>query len=369
MQRRRSAAYLLVLILAGLAPAAPAQTARPGPGDLVTLRLDFESGRAVLDLFDRKRASGDELARVARLEGNRAMIAKAGSFDPAATEAAFVASLGRAIAGERLAEDPFRFNLVRERLELTRALVRRIDADPRGLERAVVERLGRYAPPGLRVDVKVSFVLGGTSDGFAPTDDTFYIALHYFEDDVEGLKLLMAHELYHTVQSAARRASGLERAEPSAANVARAVRLMGAVMNEGTASVVGDPLGVAGGKGYVDRFRAKFERNLARIDSNVALFETLLFRAVHDPTADDGPMYALGFSGAWDSPLYFVGYRMARVIERHRGPGALAAAVGRDPREFFALYLDVARAHDDPEEVRFGATFDRIFAELRPPAP
>ena len=356
---RRLAALLALLpaLLAAASPPAPAATDRPA--DLATIRLDLESGRAVLDLFDRKRATAEELERIARLAGNRAMIAKAGGFDPAATEAAFVASLGRAIAGERVAVDPFRFNLVRERLEATRTLVRRIEADPSGLARAVAGRLDRYAPPGVRVDVTVRFVLGGTSDGWAPTDEAFYIALHYFEDDVEGLKLLMSHELYHVVQSAARRATGYDRAEPS-----RAVKLMAAVMNEGTASVVGDATSVTGGRAYVERFRAKFERNLARIDSNVALFETLLYRAATDPTADDDRMYALGFSGAWDSPLYFVGYRMARVVERHRGAGAIAAAVGRDPREFFALYLEVARAHDDPEEVRFGPTFDRVFAEI-----
>src|SRR5688572_11139357 len=162
--RAPTLATLLVALLATVADPAPAVAAPDRLPATATIRLDVESARAVLDLFDRKLATADELGRVARLEANRALIAKAAGFDPTATEAAFVASLGRAIAGERLVADPFRFNTVRERLDATRALVCRMEADTGGLARAVSDRLGRYAPAGLRVDVTVRFVLGGTSD-------------------------------------------------------------------------------------------------------------------------------------------------------------------------------------------------------------
>ena len=59
---------------------------------------------------------------------------------------------------------------------------------------------GMFEPLVIQLDGVAHLLVGGGSDGFAINGD-FYVGLHFFGDDYIGLKLLMAHEMYHLAQS------------------------------------------------------------------------------------------------------------------------------------------------------------------------
>jgi len=342
---------------------------RPSPVSVqgaIEIAADFESARATLDLFTKNTATDEELTRVAQLAGNQGLIRQAARFDPNATEQNFKQSLKQLIETGALKNDPFSFLVVKERLLKTRELLEQIQKNPRALMESVKERMAKYTPAGVSMNVKVYFVVGGTSDGFAPDASRFFVALHYLQDDFEGLRLLMAHELYHNAQGVARRAKqGNQGSGGSVSNVSRSLNLLQNTLNEGTASVVGDPLEIADGKAYISWFQTKYRNNLRRINVNFALFDTLLFRLYHDPDANANQLYNIGFSGMLDSPLYFVGYRMAKVIEKYKGKDALARAIGDPPIEFFNQYVEIYRKQTDPELIRFDKATEDILAKLR----
>ena len=351
----RLAAPLLALCLSALgAGRAPAQ------GD-IRIELDATQPRALLELFGRGKVTDEELLRVSKLHATQALIRQASRFDPAATEENFRASLRRVVETGASEPDPFRLAVVRSRLEASRSLLQQIEEGRQAFLSDVVARMREYAPAGVALDTKVHFVLGGTSDGFAPASEAFYIALHYFGDDAEGLKTLMAHELFHNVQAGLRGG----RKPEGRPNVTKSLSLLQHTVAEGTASMVGDPLALPAGKPYTDFLRAKYKRNLDRIATNFALFEALLFRAYHDPGADYDQLYRLGFSGTWDSPLYFVGYRMGRVIEKYEGKAAVRELIGAEPARFFARYVEVYRKHNDPDIVRFSKPCEEILQSLQ----
>jgi hypothetical protein len=332
----------------------------------IEISFDYESARAVLDLFDAERVTDEDLSHAAELPGNLGLIRQAARFSPKATKDKFRESLREILETGSIEDDVFRFVTVRQRLEKTRKLLEGIERDPVGLKTEIAERIEAYLPAGLSVSANVHFLLGGTSDGFAPSADTFYVALHYFEDDIEGLKVLMAHELYHIAQSVARTAPGRDAAPDKDVEpvMIRSLGLLRNTMNEGTASLVGDPLIVKDGGKYTLWFQTKYRRNLQRIKTNFALFDALLFRLFQDPDADPNELYMIGFSGMWDSPLYFVGYHMAKAIEKHDGREAVAAAMEESPIRFFGRYIEICRTLDDPEMVRFSRSTEDIMSAL-----
>lgn len=357
------ACCLLVLT----APKVQAQNSpSAGRQDHIRLELDSSSARALLDLFSRDNVTDEELLRVMKLPATQAMIRQAARFDPSATEANFKSSLRRVVETGSSEQDPFRFAIVKARLEPVRSLLKQIDDSPQTFVDGVSGRMREYAPENVALKSTVHFIVGGTSDGFAPNGDTFYIALHYYGDDYEGLKMLTAHELFHNVQAVLKQAQGGDKRTPAApANVSNSFAILGNTVNEGTASMVGDALLLPGGKQYSDFLRAKYKKNLDRIKSNFALFEALLYRAYNDPGADYNQLYNLGFSGTWDSPLYFVGYRMGKVIEKYKGKEAIKASVGAEPLQFFNQYIEIYKKHDDPEIVRFSKSCEEILQKLQ----
>ncbi len=336
----------------------------PEQRNLVQLELESSSARAILDLLSRNKVTDEELTAAIKLPATQALIRQAARFDPTATEELFRSSLRKMIETGATNPDPFRFTRVKTNLELTRSLLKHIETNQQAFIEEVSRSIREYSPAKVSLQSKVHFIAGGTSDGFAPGSDAFYIALHYYGDDYEGLKALTAHELFHNVQATLTPKSK-DKQSPAAANITNSLSILRNTANEGTASMVGDGLLLAGGKPYSDFLKGKFKKNLDRIKTNFALFETLLYRAYNDPTADYGQLYNLGFSGTWESPLYFVGYRMGRVIEKHKGKDALRSLIGAEPLRFFEQYMEVYRKENDPEIVRFSKTSEDILNKLR----
>lgn len=320
----------------------------------------------MIDLLERRGVTDAELERVVKLFGNQAVIRHNSNFDPNSTEKAFSLSLRKIIETGSSESDPFAFMQAKRTLAQTRALLTQIEQNPRALIEAVVDRISMYTPQGLKMEVTIHFVNAGTSDGFAADSHNFFVALRYFGDDYEGLKLLMAHELYHNAQAAIRDAGHTDSSSVENATT-RALNLLESTMDEGTASLVGDPLEIQNGKAYIEWFQGKFRRNLNHLEMNFALLDTLLYRAYNDADASASSryLYNMGFSGIWESPLYFVGYRMAKVIEKYKGRGAIAGAIGKSPVKFFADYIEIYRRERDPQIIKFSKSTEEIVRRLQ----
>jgi hypothetical protein len=139
-----------------------------------------------------------------------------------------------------------------------------------------------------------------------------------------------------------------------------------ATMMEGTASFVGHPVRADDAGPYLDGFRNRYRTNPERIQDDFAVFDTLMFRAVHDGDAGYEELYSLGFSGSWGSPLYFVGYRMAQVLSRYAGRAKLAAYLRQPAANFFADYIatcDLQRS--DSGCVRFDAQTTHALLQMK----
>ena len=323
-----------------------------------SLTFDTTGADLELEALNADAAHADSAAQAA--VENKDVVANmehARGFLPFATSENFKKSLMLASAGQ--ADPMFQMDKEKRKAADIRRLLNSVRDNPVRLSQEIVDRIVQYAPVSKPLKVRLAFVVGGGSDGFQMDEypDTFFLDAGFFGNDEEGVVLLAAHELFHVIQNEVRpddpladpNKSGLT---PAQKRIAGLRQLFVSLEREGTASVVGDPISwpVQGGA-YMDFFRAKFNRNLSRRASNFQQFDTLVFRAAHDPDADTDALYRLGFAGDWDSNAYFVGYIMAKAIDRYMGRDAFRALLTRPAEEMVLEYADLQTKHPEDKDL------------------
>ncbi|HKT33007.1 MAG TPA: DUF5700 domain-containing putative Zn-dependent protease [Gammaproteobacteria bacterium] len=318
---------------------------KPARSSLV-ITYDFSGARSLIDLLSSESASAEKIKRLESLPSVRAMIEQAGRFDSHATPARFESSLKIASLRQPLNpdDDPFNFSGVLNSLPKDRTLITELEDNPSRFSEDILRRIEPYMPTGLRLSVPIHFVVGGNSDGWARGNEGFYVALQYFKGDYQGLVVVASHEIYHIIQYQVMLETTSSAGTPTQRNVEN---LLINTFMEGTATVVGDPTDVTDGGDYIQWFKQKYADNLQRLPDDYALFDTLLFRAANDPAVDYQELYQLGFSGAWGSPLYFVGYNMAKIIIKYEGHQRLASFLTEPVDGFFKNYIQLCKLHKD----------------------
>jgi hypothetical protein len=202
-------------------------------------------------------------------------------------------------------------------------------------------------------------VAGGASDGFVMDGDpepAFFMAIDRSQGDIDGVKLNMTHELYHVAQRAARaRAPNPAMRGFNQSSSTPPVRLLTTVLEEGSAVYVAEPMLAHGSGPYISEWRSGYARNrpAAVIAANFALFDTLLARLATGSIKWE-EAYEKGFSNKCP-PLYFVGYEMAKAIDRTYGHARIGAYFQEHPAAFFKDYLALSRKAPGAVPAKFSA--------------
>lgn len=286
----------------------------------------------------------------------RAMIAKMAMYDHTVTPQAFKAAVIDLANGGSGA--PFDLARLRADPAPTRRMLARLAAEHAAISQRIADRLQSFTPAGLEVHARL-FVLVGAAhqNGWVPDEKhpDFYVDLGFHGEEVESLVRSATHELFHVIQGKVQ--PGIDTTfidrpklpvEARELHRARAVLLN--LLDEGTATYVGDPTLYTATGPHLEHDQGELRRQLARANEIFALFDTVLYRARHDPNAPLDMLLRIGFGGDWEETGYFVGYRMAKTIDRYAGRERLRTLVMLPPEQFVADYIALATAHpDDPE--------------------
>ena len=121
-------------------------------------------------------------------------------------------------------------------------------------------------------------------------------------------------------------------------------RLVAITFWEGTANYAADALSAEGNGPYLEMWRSRYRRNAepARIKENFGLFDTLLTDLRAGRIAWDEAQ-RIGFFGNNDARLYFVGYEMAKAIDRYRSAKRIGELLEQTPSAFFQEYITLYR--------------------------
>ena len=328
----------------------------------ISITFDVTAARAVLSLFNSSDPTKGEVTRLLSHPAIQATISQTERFSDGANADAYVDSLWAVLRGQEPEHDPFNFQGVRDRLTGIESAISSIAAKGDTISTNVGERLASYTPSHLSLETTLYAVVGGTSDGWAPGDGNFYVALQYFREDVPGLTCMVTHEMYHVAQPA----FFSDRTDDT--QTRNADSLVRNLLAEGTATLVGNPMDFVGDGTYLQFLKNKHSRNMDRLEENFALFEALYYRAMRDPEAEFANLYNLGFSGNWDSPLYFVGFSIAQGLERHLGRGALVELLANGTgADVLSEYIRVYTENDDHELVKFTGSIEGLIRNDRDP--
>jgi hypothetical protein len=214
----------------------------------------------------------------------------------------------------------------------------------------VSRQLKEYIPPDFKAQLRVRFVFGSYSAGFAfdDTDDVYVDMLRFADANTQELSETVAHELFHAVQNHAMPPEHL----PKGAG-AQAVtgpiwlnHLVAQLVQEGTAELFTHPLADRPPTPYSAEKIIGIGRNAKRIGGIRTMFETLGWRMLLVPPADEDAydsIYGIMFYTDFDETAYDLGWLMASTIIRQDGKAAIFALLKQPPKQFVLRYQSIAQ--------------------------
>ncbi|HEY0371974.1 MAG TPA: DUF5700 domain-containing putative Zn-dependent protease [Thermoanaerobaculia bacterium] len=372
--KRRVALTLLLLSLSLGCPKQPGEPAIPAPSRF-SLRMDYQGAKALLAVLEQRTVTDADIDKLFAIRGAQAMVDNTTKFIPSDTRDTFRAAVKEFVTTRKSTIGHFRLDESHEQAAEIRALITKLKEDAM-LFADVAGPINRYMPPLPHFTATVYGVTGGASDGFVPDDEkqpAFYVALNRAEGDAEAIKLQMSHELYHSVQRMARAGvPGLSAKVFDPATAPAQARLLTAILDEGTATyVVAEPL-LANhsffrrSSSYMRAWRGAYKKNASPevITANFAEFDRLL-SGLRTGAMSWEQVSEIVFKGLGPGQ-YFVGYEMAKALDRRYGPARIASLLPQHPAAFFRAYIDLYRENPAAVPARFSKETEAYIAALVP---
>jgi hypothetical protein len=323
--------------------------------------MNYEGAEALLAALDRRTVTDGEIDKLLTIDGVRATVDNTTKYIPTDTRDTFRRAVKEFVTTRRSTIGHFRLDEAEDDARAVRKLIDSLKANP-NLDAEITAPIDPYMPPLPHFTATIYGVVGGVSDGFVLDNEpepAFYIGLDRAEGDLEGVKLNMTHELYHVVQRMARaRVPGLNAAVFNPGTAPPHTRLLTVIVEEGTATYVAErelpkrSLFRRSGP-YEKAWRESYEKNAApqKIADNFAEVDRLI-SALRGGSMSWKQASDIVFTGRGPGP-YFVGYEMAKAIDRRHGPARLASLQQQHPAEFFRTYIDIYRENPASVPAKF----------------
>jgi hypothetical protein len=339
----------------------------------VSLETHYAAAIALPAVLAQNSVSDDDIDRLLSLRGVAAMVDNTTKYLPADTRDTFRAAVKEFVTTRRSTIGHFGLDDSFQKSAETRLLITKLQADT-NLVAEVAGRISKYMPSLPHFTATVYGVAGGVSDGFVMDNEiepVFYMNLNRAEGDAQGVKLNMTHELYHVVQRMARRqVPGLDAKVFDPATAPADVRLLTVIFEEGTATYVAEPLlgedsFFRKSGPYVKEWRASYKKNESpkKIAANFAEVDRLI-AGLRNGSLSWEQASKIAFMGFGPGP-YFVGYEMAKAIDRDRGPSGIASILSQHPANFFRTYIDLYRKNPDAVPAKFSKETEAYILALK----
>lgn len=304
----------------------------------IELIVNAESAAQTLQFLNLRSSDTIEAKKILSLKGTEGMLLHDSQFNKEMTRESFINEL----TDTNSISNVFGFKQIRNNLTPIQATIELLEDSLNVIVKRVEEKLRKYCPDRSET-INVYFVLGGNSDGFTDDNNSFYLEIQYYLDleDIDGIISMVAHEVYHIIQER-NFAHEIEKLKLKD-TLQSAYMLIRNVYQEGSASLVGDPLSIENPKGHSSFMQKKYKRNLLKLEESFYLFEALLLQSIGYPNED--LLYGIAFGAQWDSPLYFVGYEMCAQLELKNGESTIVEYLSKSPTYFFTDYIELYKSN------------------------
>lgn len=324
----------------------------------VTLSLNDQSARANLKILEGN-ASEAEIDAALQMPGNLALVKKSNQTGASNTTDDLRSALRNAKDGKTPDPDLFGIGRLRKDLKDAQDLLALLDRDAERIVGNVCETLAPYLPEGYEGNIQVYILAGGYATGFTFDEGTdFYLAAQRIGNDPAGLELIIVHELFHLVQTAFSplSVSRMEQIQKAYPVKSRALAHLFNGYLEGGASWVANADHYSGDGRTINFFKDAQGRYTKQFKRLFVTFEAYLYQLYNDPEADANRIYSAGFMD--DGPLYYVGFYMARELEKEKGTQIIRDLLSQPPTAFYQQFQ--ALCHANKKLLCFSPTTESI---------
>ncbi|MEM9076347.1 MAG: DUF5700 domain-containing putative Zn-dependent protease [Bacteroidota bacterium] len=324
----------------------------------INITYDYASAEKLIEIFDNKKLTDKDFEELKNLEGTRAYLKKLATFFPNISTEKYREDLEAALNGNFKEDSPYMFKRLVPLLNSAKGLLKQVSEKQNELTQSAVSKLRAYSPNDVKINAAVYLTLGVIGGGWTFDDNpnAFYVDLSSMKGDFLGLSYLSTHELYHLVQY--RFMKEIDKSN-------KINYLLDKLIKEGMATYVADFSKIEASSAYVDFSKKEYQRNFRRLETNFALFENLIFQAQNDPHSDVTLLYNIGYSGMYQSPVYYVGYHIVKLLDKYLGREALINLMGQPPKQFLLAYMEAQKNNgNDHEFIQFSESMISILNSL-----
>jgi hypothetical protein len=322
----------------------------------VNMNLDYGGIEAMIDALEKDSLTDADVDGLLRVHGVQSMVNNVTNYLPEYGLDEFRDEVKTFAKTKKSGKSGLYFQLhyIWQTRTHVRSLIASIKKSEKEIIRSTLDQLQRYSPKIDRLTVNVYFIGGGVSDGIVfdnSKEPAFYINLSTTDgsfSDYNDVVANMAHEAYHVFQKVALNGAGMEAVAYQHDKLKTVERLIAVTLAEGTANYVVDPtISNAAGE-MMEKSRQRYLRNAQRerMQENFALFDSVLQEVRVNKIAWND-LYQIGFSGNNDARFYFVGYQIAKVIDKYCGFKCIGKLFEKQPVEFFRQYITLYRKHPE----------------------
>lgn len=321
----------------------------------IKVSYDYSAAEKLLKIFEAEQLSEEDFQELVALQGTQAYLKKLATFFPNIGTETYKKSLKAALKGSYMDSDPYMFKRLKPLLPASRELLAQVKRRQLQLTESSLSQLKEYTPEETSADITAFLTLGVIGGGWTFDDDpeSFYVDLSSMKGDYLGLAYLCMHELYHLIQ--------YRFMKPADKND-RVDFILDQMIREGSATYIADFSKIEASGEYVDFSKKEYDRNFKRIDADFALFESILFQAKYDEDVEPEKLYTIGYSGMFQSPLYYVGYHLMKLITKYKGKQELISLLKRPSHELLLNYMELVDKYSgvDKEFIPFSKAIRTI---------
>lgn len=323
----------------------------------VRLTFDVSQPLALMEALRAGDARPETVDRIAAMPGTVSGIAHHQRFSAAITPEAWRASFLDALAGNPRS-DNYRFDGLVQNRAAVQANIDYIAADPQRFSDEVEAIIAPYTPADMVLEASTTLVAGSPGNGWVREGQSHF-DIGGAQGDLDGARVVIAHETYHLVLNRLLRAPVVSAEEP----LGRVERILRNGLNEGMATHVARE---TADTGVLSRRSLGFQQtNMRRLAANFRLMDVFLLATFHTAEVTPRDANLIAFSGTFTEPGYFVFREMAAEIEKAHGRGHLVALLSRSPSRFVLTYHEVAA----PDRPRLSEATLAIIRQLDAAAP
>jgi hypothetical protein len=318
----------------------------------ISIHIDTEAAQKTVDAVTNANLTRTQALLIADLPGNQALIAQARDFGIPSTRDSFADALIAAAQG-RDVWTIFNFKEVRSNAAPAKEALNALKSDPTTMAPWITHRITPFVPPQAPLEGTGYIVAGGPGGGFS-LNGGIYVNISRAQGDLGVIRVDLAHEIYHSVQHAAQARAGTladfdydeevySQLQPGVARQCYVTReLFGKLMEEGTASYVGDiALYPTSGEEALSVRKQRAASLSGHVETSISLLEIGLAAITSDDPVSEKSVYAIGFLDA--GQLYYdLGYVMAKAIALRDGDAAIGRLIAVPGDAFARRYIQLS---------------------------